>query len=425
MPTIKLTDLTIKSLKTRPGDRQTEWWDDNFTGASFGVRVGQRTTTGVYTKQFMLMYRNAQGERRRISLGSYPIISLSEAKQKARAVLGQVAEGEDPAEKKRQYMASDTFGQLCEQFLVRHASQKKARTQYEYRRIINKHLVPAWGNWKVQDITKKHALALVDGIADTSPVMANNVRALISKIFNFGMRKDIVQYNPVHQTDRPAKDNRRTRVLSDEEIKAFWAKCEVLEPPIANLFKLILLTGQRPGEVKSMRWEDITHERWIIPADIAKNGRQHVVPLSPLALKILADQRSKGELHLVTTQHPGFLASIPIYAFYSDTGSSIEWLTKAINRINEACSFKERFTAHDLRRTAATGMASVGVSREIIAAVLNHKTADNVVTARYDLYDRIEEKKKALVRWAKHVQLLVSEKDTQPKVVALRPHSRL
>lgn len=419
MPTIKLTDMTIKSLKTRDGDRQTEWWDETFSGASFGVRVGHREKTGLYTKQFMLMYRNDKGERKRVSLGSYPVISLSDAKKKARTILGQVADGEDPAEKKRQYMASDTFGQLCEQFLIRHASQKKARTQYEYSRIIKRHLLPAWGNWKVQDITKKHAIALIDGIADTSPIMANNVRALISKIFNFGMRKDIVQYNPVHQTDKPGKENRRTRVLSEEEIKTFWKKCEELEPPIANLFKLILLTGQRPGEVKSMRWEDIGEDRWIIPADIAKNGRQHVVPLSPLALKILADQRTRGERHMVATDHPGFLTSIPLYAFYSDTGGYVEWLTKAINRINEACSFKAKFTAHDLRRSCATGMASIGVSREIIAAVLNHKTADNVVTARYDLYDRFTEKRKALLRWTKHVETLISGKAKEGKVVAL------
>lgn len=419
MPKTKLTDKTVSSLKTEAGGRQTEWWDSDFSGASFGVRVGYHQKTEKFTRTFILRYRNERGELRRLTLGSYPILSLAEARAKARSIIGRVEEGEDPAAKKAEFDAAATFGELCEQFLLRHVSQKKPATQYEYKRMIKKYLLPAWQNWKIEEVKKRDALALIDKIADRSPGMALHVRAAISKIFNFAMRKDLAQFNPVHQTDLPAKINARTRVLSADEIKSFWAACDKLEDDMGSLLKLILLTGQRPGEVKSMRWRDIEDDNWVIPPEIAKNGRRHVVPLAPFVLQMLNQLRAKGEEHRTKTDHPGFQESIPLYVFYSDTGRHVQWLTKALVRINEFCDFEERFTAHDLRRSCATGMASIGTSREIIAAVLNHKTADNVVTARYDLYDRFPEKRKALLRWAKHVEGLVSDKRQQAKVVSL------
>lgn len=117
-----------------------------------------------------------------------------------------------------------------------------------------------------------------------------------------------------------------------------------------------------------MRWQDIEDNKRTIPPEIAKNGRRHVVPLAPLVNQCLADLRTKGEEHLKKTSHPGLQSSIPVYVFYSDTGTCIEWLTKALDRINLQCGFKERFTAHDLRRCCATGMSSSS-QRTLAAAV--------------------------------------------------------
>ncbi len=414
MPTTKLTDRKLQSLTPPTGKRQEEFYDTEFTGGSFGVLIGPRT------KSFFVLYRNQSGKKRRVSLGIYPIMSLAEARNEALATLGRVAKGEDVAEQRTTYDKAETVRQLAPIFIKRFVSQKKESTQREYIRILNTNILPVWGDRKLVDIKRADVIALVEKVGDTSPIMANRVRALLSKLFKFAIQRDLVENSPVVLTPVYKEQRTRQRTLTDEEIPVFWEKCAELEKPMGDLFKLALLTGQRTGEVKSMRWKDIHGDCWIVPKEVSKNGRANLVPLAPTAIDILRDLREKAEIHKSKTNHPGILKSISVFVFYSDTGGHIDWLQKASGRLNTLCKFEKKFTPHDLRRTTATGLGRLGVTSEIISKVLNHKTAENIVTARYNMYDSAKEKREALSKWAKHIDLALKGELPESNVIELR-----
>jgi len=418
MPKLKLTDRKIQTLEVPREKRQEEFYDSEFSGGSFGVLVGAER------KSFFVIYRNRAGKKRRHSLGQYPVMSLAEARSEALVTLGRVAKGEDPAQEKSDYDKAETVSELVPIFVKRFVSQKKESTQREYIRILNANILPKWKDRKLVDIRRADVIALVEKIGETSPIMSNRVRALLSKLFKFAIERSLVESSPVFLTPSYKEKSKRKRVLTDEEIPVFWQKCDELAEPMGDLFKLALLTGQRTGEVKTMRWRDVVGDVWTIPEEYSKNGREHLVPLCPAALDILRKLRERGEKHKEKTEHPGLLKAIPIYVFYSDTGSNIDALTKASERLNKLCGFKSKFTPHDLRRTARTILQRLGVSAEIRAKVTNHKSAESTVGARYDLYDFLPEKRTALTKLARHIDAAIKGKLQSGKVIPIRRRAR-
>lgn len=380
-------------------------WDSSFTGGAFGVRVYKSGT-----KKFTILYRNRFGEQKRLMLGTFPAMTLAEARDKARKTLVEVGEGHDPAQARADHRAAETFSQLCELYLTLHAAPNKKPASYrEDKRIITHDLLPAWRLHKACDIRRRDVIALLDSIriGRRAPVLANRCRALIHKLFNFALEREIVQANPCAGLPRVAREKRRERVLSDAEIQALWRALGREDVTVASLFKMILLTAQRPGEVKAMRWSDIQGELWTIPADVAKNGRTHRVPLSPAALRVLRAVREHNEARFERSRKPADeKAHYLEYVFPSRTGGATAWLHKASSRLRKAVG-GEAFTPHDLRRTAATGMAQLGTSRDVISKLLNHLSSDNLVTGIYDRYDRMPEMAAALSKWGMRVDKLV------------------
>jgi len=402
MPIAKLTDLAIRKLKPS-GDQREEFWDKSFTGGSFGVRMSK---TG--RKSFVLLFRT-NGRLRRMTLGLYPHLSLADARKKAHQILGRVAKGEDPAQEKAKISKSETFEELGSSYLERHAKVNKSpKSVREDERILKTYLIPKWGQRKFVTIRKKDVLVLLEKIAFKSgangkpaPVMANRVLALASKIFNFVIEKDIAPdtfVNPCLRVKPLGKETTRERVLSDDEIRRLWMELEKHREPTASIYRLILLTAQRPGEVKQMRWDQIDEDVWTIPAEATKNKKgEHKVPLSEGALKVLEK--------LQETE----------WVFPSGDGH-LEWLQKMNQRVQKGCGFE--FRSHDLRRTAATKMSQLGVDQMIIAKILNHAWADRHVTAVYDRWHKLPEMKQALERWAAHLQQILTEEPA--KVVKIR-----
>lgn len=406
MPTEKLTDLLIRNLKAGTGRKQ--YFDEKFSGGSFGIRV-----TEAGHKSFFCIYRTKAGRWRRMTLGVYPTLSLAEARRNARDIVARVARGQDPQSDKIGRRKAETFAELGALYIERHAKVKKRPTSVaEDERMLAAYLYPIWRNRKIADISRRDVIEVLDEIMHErkAPVQANRVRALLSKVFNFALSRDLVPYSPVVGVPRPAKEESKGTKLSGEEIKMLWSELENRAEPTASVFRLILLTGQRPGEVKRMRWADILGDTWRIPAGIAKNGREHFVPICPKAHAILDVLRP--------------LTGHSEWVFATAHGTHVEWLHSMVKRINkdvneaEAASAKEErrqprkfhLGAHALRHTAASGMASVGVHRDVIGKVLNHKSADNTVTARYDHYDRMPEMRRALERWAAKLEQIISGK---------------
>lgn len=396
MPKINLTHRGIASLA--PTDQWlTDYMDESLPG--FGVRAHH---SGL--KVFFVRYAGEDGKRRRIKIGPYPTYSLTEARNKAKDLLGRVARGEDPQAQKVTDRQAITFGQLAHQYLELHAKRKKRRWE-EDARILRADLLPAWKRCKAGKIGRRDVSEILDGIVDRgSPIMANRTKALVSKIYAFGMSRDLVDSNPAYGVPMPAKPRQRDRVLNEAEIRAFWQALDHVEPIMAATFKMRLLTAQRGIEILAMRWEQISNGWWTIPAEIAKNGLSHRVPLSPQVLALLDGLRSLTS------------SSVWVFASPRNKGSHLKTVTRAAARIAKAAGI-ENFTAHDLRRTAASHMTSVGISRLVVSKVLNH--AESGITAVYDRHSYDAEKRQALVRWAGRLDEILCEDRKAPTVAEI------
>jgi len=394
MPKVRLTEQTIK--KTRPGDSRIELWDAVVPNLQLRVSpAGGRT--------FHLRYYK-NGRRRAYKIGSFPEVSLRRAREKAREVLGEAATGGDPQEeRRRENQGAGTLGELASEYIEKHAKAKK-KSWAEDERMLQRDVLPRWKHRQLDEIDRREISFLLDRIVErNAPVQANRVRSLLSKMFNFGIGRGLLEINPVLHVERPAKELPRQRVLSEDELRTIWRTLEGYNPIVAATYKLRLLTAQRGVEVRAMRWSNIEGNWWTIPAEVAKNSQQHRIPLSPETLEILAELRpltGRSDWVLESPTRPG----IPVGK-----------LQKANARLRAASGID--FRPHDLRRTAASLMTGAGTSRLVVSKILNH--AERGVTAVYDRYGYDKEKREALLAWGREVARIVSKGAKSAKVIQI------
>ena len=381
MPTTRLLDKVLRSFDA---SRRTELWDEIIRG--FGVRVSPRGR-----KTFFVMYRK-HGVRRRLKLGHYPRLSLQDARKKARAALGAVAEGGDPARERAAARRAPTFEELAAEWLERYAKRRK-RGWRKDERVLDLDLLPLLGKMKAGEIGRSDVRRLLDGIVERgAPIQANRTRALLSRIFSWGVEQEIVEHNPCSGVRPPSPESRRERVLAETEIKQLWLGLEGEHRVIAAAFRLLLLTGQRTIEVLTMRWSDVDGDLWTIPAEVVKSKRAHLVPLPAQALGVIQGVgRRDSEWVLPSHRRRG--------SRLSDTA-----LSHVARRLGGRLGWT--FWPHDLRRTCASLIRGLGVERFTVERILNH--ADPSVTAIYDLYSNLPEKRRALALWGEHVAGIVS-----------------
>jgi len=394
MPKVNLTAAFVE--KRKGTGKRIDYFDDSLPG--FSLRV-----TGNGIKTWCVSYRFA-GKWTRYTFGTYPIIKLAEAREAARDALHDVVHGVNPATKKKADRNADTFKYLAQEYLERHAKPKKRSWQND-EWIITKYLNPEFGSTHAKGISRRDIRTLLDRIAVKTPIMANRVRALLSKIYNWGILNEIVSANPAYLVPTPGKERQRENVLSDDEIKRFWRSLDQMQEGekrnrkyrllTAASLKLRLLTAQRGGEVQSMQWSEIDLDSgwWTIPPANTKNGLSHRVYLTPAAVRIIDDARK-----LCASKSSSFV-------FPGPRGGHIENVQKAINKIRDLTEIE--FTGHDLRRTAATQMASMGIPRFTVQKLLNH--VEPGVTKIYDRYSYDAEKKEALEAWSRRLMVLVSD----------------
>lgn len=394
----KLTDFQIKNLKAKD-KRYTEWGD-----RGLGVRV---TPNGV--KTFIFKYR-FDGKVRWMTLGTYPELTLADAHEAHADAWKVLRQGINPGAKaineRKEERDAPTVAALADEYLEKWAKPRK-RSWREDARILQKDVLPAWGHRKAKDIARRDVIRLLDGIVDRGAgIMANRTLATIRKMFNFAVSRDIVAVSPCLAVRSPAQEQRRDRVLTTDEIRAFWQALEgakMMAEGTKLALKLQLVTGQRKAEIVSAAWDeiDLTDRWWTIPPEKAKNKMAHRVPLSPLALDLL--QAAKN----ITGDSPWIFPS-------PQTNRHItpEAVDHALRRPGlEALGF--RFVPHDLRRTAASLMTGMGISRLVVSKILNH--VERGVTAVYDRHSYDKEKRQALETWGRKLQAIVD--GTEPSNV--------
>jgi integrase len=260
------------------------------------------------------------------------------------------------------------------------------------------------GKRRLVEITSDDIKRHVRGIAKNAPGQANHVLAYLSAMFGWAVDEGLIDKNPAAGVKMPAQKVERERALGDEEIRPFWLACERVGWPFGPLAQLLLLTAQRRAEQAHATWNefDLDKQTWTLPSERTKNGRGHLVHLAPLAVEILKKlppiASKKG---LVFTTGLGG-ADTPISGF----GRGRERIAAEMAEISgeEVAAF----TLHDLRRSAATGMAALGIAPHVVDKILNHSTGKISGVARiYNRHAYLDERKAALEAWAEHVESLI------------------
>jgi integrase len=417
----RLTDRAISAL--RPRVVRYEVWDEARKG--FGVRV---TPRGV--KSFVWVY-HYHGRSRRLTFGTYPRLSLSDAGLKLAAAKQLLDKGVDPgSETVAAHLAerhAETIEELVTAYLDRYARIRK-RSAKEDERILHKDVLPRWARRKAKDITRRDIVRLLNEIVDRgAPIQANRTLTILRRMFKFGVGQAILEISPCNEVEAPSAENERNRALSEEEIGVLWRTlaAAAMEPNVRRVLRLMLVTGQRKAEVMGIHLDEINLDKaqWLLPAARAKNGREHLIPLSGIARQILTEAPPNEAGYLF----PSKLTGQPYRGESIDHATRYLFDSRPIPEAKQKSARKvstpplrgvmDRFTPHDLRRTTATRMRELGISRGDVKMVLNHVETD--VTARYDRYDGLAEKRRALDIWARRLEQIIKGEKSADNIVEL------
>lgn len=407
MAAVLLTDKTLGTLTPRAAAYYVR--DAKVSGLELKVRPdGAKTWT--------LRYRHA-GQQKRLTLGPLDPdrLGLAAARKRANAELRKIDAAIDPAAEREAAKAAaaeakraaalaerDSIEALCDDYIERHAKVKK-RTWRADQSMLNVEIKPAWKGRPVTSITRRDCRALVQAVADRpAPIFANRIVSLLSRLFRFAVDEEIIDANIASKLPRPGVEaaqrpdgEREEKPYTDDEIRRVWAVTADLPEAVRALYRVNLLTGQRPGEVAGMAWSEIAESWWTIPGARTKNKRPHRVYLTPLTLAALADvPKLDGVTHV----------------FAGLRGAKVQREHNAV--VFAGCQRRKK-PRHALRDTAATGMAAAGVPVDDVSRVLNH-TVGLKVTGTYNAYAYDREKRLALSKWERRLRQII-EHDASAK----------
>jgi integrase len=404
--------------------------------------------------------RKSDGKLRRVTLGAFPGVGLDDARQLAKELSAAVGRGADPAGEAQQRKQAETFGEIAEDWLERHAKPNKAvRTVQDDQSMLARHVLPAIGAMKAGEVTKRDIIRLLDDVAASPDARIkvkrrsadqrgsgprkmthrpNRVFELVRAIFRWAVGRDLLKVDPTWGMPPPIKKEKaRERELSPDEIRKLWSALErapikrrttkglargerVVEADdipmtraTALTLMLALATGQRIGEVTGIAVAELDLNDiapvWTVPGDRVKNGQANRVPLSPLAVRLIQGARA--------------LAPEARWLFPAADGAGPidpHAPTKALERARQAIGLED-FRIHDLRRTAATRMAEMGIAPHTISLVLNHVSArqGNITGKVYVQYSYDREKRDALGAWGQRLEAIFEGNSSSNLVIAI------
>jgi integrase len=382
----------------------------------FGLRI-----TAAGGKAFILKY-TVDGRERRKTIGDWPTWTLEAARVEAHDLLREISKGNDPLEAKRRRKAEPTIKELAADWLDLHASGLKS--EGAIKGYINNDIIPAIGNMKVSDVRRRDVIEIVEAKAAATPRAAAQVLLYARRMMDYATDRDYIPANPlaglkpgsikVKGKRDPLKAVARGRILDAGEIKSLWANAETagLHLLTALCLKLVLLTGQRPGEVAGMHRDEIEGRRWTIPA--ARRGKtetSHTIHLTDTALDII--EAAKAEISRLSKRRGEPWAG---FIFEATPGRPITnaALCRAVDRAHGALGAKDvqpwgRWTPHDLRRTMRTGLSACKVRPDIAELTIGHTKRG--ITAVYDQHGFEAERRAAMEAWEARLLRIVAGQD--------------
>ena len=393
-------DLTDRFLKTIKAEKTAAFFDAKVPGLHVIV-----SPAGV--KSWSIIFTLPGTEKRaRLSGGTYPATGLASARAWAMEARSKIEAGIDPRSKPDAPAgAPGTVAELVESYIKKHGSALKTSKALADR--FRRDVVPIIGSVKLEALHRRDVTRVVDAIKDRgSPQSAAKVHSDLRAMFRWALDRGDLDHDPLAGAKAPTASKPRERFLREDEIRTLWPALSVGLPSIALALKLALVTGQRIGEIVGITEDEIDCKKalWTIPAERSKNGTKHTVPLSDMALNLIAVARrsaSGGRLFRLTT------------------------MAVSQTLVNRRAQLPiQDWTAHDLRRSACTHMVGLGVSPLVVAHVANHKsqTRGTVTLAHYVQYSFDAEKREALELWAERLQAIIGGGVAQ--VIALNTAAR-
>jgi len=394
----------LDSLKPRAGEHRTEYWDRALHG--FGVRVysnGRKIFTVRYTlhgeqlRKDVGVYRNERGV-----VGGE--VGYSAARAEAERIISEARHGRDPFIEAALLRDADisTFEGLCERFLADPAPGRKGRvlsevTRAGITRIIRKELTPAWGSRDPNSIQRPEIQHWAKAIADgkgrkkAAPYLANRAVDYMAMIYSWAVRREILRYTPFLGLEKPFAEQPRTRSFGNDELRLLIAALTRAPKQIAAVWLMLFYTANRLRETLKMQWTWIDFEKkyLVLPANVTKNKRPHLVPLVQPAIELL---------EIVN----GLAPNSP-YVFPGPDDQPLNWIQKASTKVLDVAGIEDG-RHHDTRRVVQTNMAELGVLPHVADMVLNHAVKGAPRSrAHYDMYHYIPEKRDALTRWVQRL----------------------
>jgi integrase len=375
---MKLTDLSVRALAP-PERGQRLYYDDSLP--SFGCRVSQGGT-----KSFFLQLGR---DRQFITIGRYhpDILPLAKARNEAKRLLAERTLGKFRPQSMQWDAAVDLFLSICEQ-------KNKARTTKDYRRLLKRHF--PFKTTRLPDITPQHINRRIDRLAKTTSEQ-NHALVAVKVFLRWCQRRHYIQHSPcegMQTIKRPS----RTRILSDPELAAIYRTAAELGTPFALIVQLCLLTGQRRTEVAWLRHSYIADDLLTLPDSLTKNRRVHVMPLGPIASKLIKSIPDADDLLFPAQRGDGV---------FGGWGKQKTAFDKALKDRDHKL---QPWVLHDLRRTFRTKLGRLGVAPHVAERLVNHISAQSEMEKIYDQYKYLPEMRQAIELWEGHLVELITAK---------------
>jgi integrase len=372
-----LTELFVRKVTT--DITPINVWDQKERGLVLRVHpTGRRAFKVVYSRR---------GRPRWYHLGD---VGLAEARTRAREIKAEVARGKDPAAERKAERGAGTFAELAELYVEQHAKRKN-KSWRQADALVRKHLLPRWGKLDARSVKRRDVRTMMGRIE--APIVANQVKAAASAIFTWAVKQEIVTVNPCIGVDgNETRD--RDRILSETEVPKFWAAFDSAGLIRSSALKVILLTGQRPGEVSHMRREHIKDGWWEMPGSPdkmlgwpgTKNGESHRVWLPEVVRDIIAEANDGA-------------------GFVFGGRRAVKGLDAVMRTICAKLRVNEKVTPHDLRRTHGTMITRLGFGRDAMNRIQNHR--EGGIGSVYDRHEYADENKKVMEAVVEHIVQLV------------------